>query len=84
MLAVLWSASSPVSGPSRRPYKPAAQFPSLGSLALLPLLLVTACYLLQLTDHTGEVWVTAFQEQGLDIMGRTGEEGIKWGPWQDA
>lgn len=29
----------------------------------------------QLTDHTGEVWVTAFQEQGLEIMGRSGEAG---------
>ncbi|KAL4425850.1 hypothetical protein ABPG75_009866 [Micractinium tetrahymenae] len=27
-----------------------------------------------LTDHTGEVWVTAFQEQGLEIMGRTAAE----------
>lgn len=25
----------------------------------------------QLSDHTGEAWVTAFQEQGLDIMGRS-------------
>jgi hypothetical protein len=27
----------------------------------------------QLADHTGEAWVTAFQEQGLEIMGRSGE-----------
>jgi hypothetical protein len=26
----------------------------------------------QLSDHTGEAWVTAFQEQGVEIMGRSG------------
>jgi hypothetical protein len=54
-------------------------------LALISLPLISApcfaalpcpvpCPALQLSDHTGETWVTAFQEQGLEIMGgRTGE-----------
>ena len=42
------------------------------SACLPPVTLPTS----QLSDHTGETWVTAFQEQGLDIMGgRTGEAG---------
>lgn len=28
----------------------------------------------QLSDHTGEAWVTAFQEQGVEIMGRSAAE----------
>ena len=51
-------------------------------LHLLPLAQCggTSLAALQLSDHTGETWATAFAEQGMEIMGnKSGAHRHAWG-----